>query len=103
MRAEIKNCLEKMLENWDRLQRSDMESLEEDSYRFGSAFYQLMDEIRDFVDQMGEKPATLEEVLDLFGMNKIFQQWPQPLQLNFANELSFILEGITPQEDAIWA
>lgn len=103
MEDAVKGYLNHMLEQWNRLQMSDLESLENDSLRFGAAFYDLIDEVRQYFEENGEKPESLEEAMDRLGIKEVFSRLPEPLSLHFANELSFILEGVTPMDDAIWA
>ncbi|ADG05055.1 hypothetical protein [Kyrpidia tusciae] len=103
MEEVVKDRVSQLLEQWNRLQTADLESLEDDSLRFGAAFYDFVDDVRQYFESIGQIPESLDDILERLGIREALSRLPEPLSLHFANELGYILEGITPMEDATWA
>ncbi|KEO84467.1 hypothetical protein EL26_05045 [Tumebacillus flagellatus] len=96
---EMQEAFETMQENWRMMQSSDFDSAAEDAERFEGSFYKFIDAVREWVDALQEKPATLEALLARPELQAFADELPAPLLLNFETELELIFEGITREED----
>ncbi|WP_038085187.1 hypothetical protein [Tumebacillus flagellatus] len=95
----MQEAFETMQENWRMMQSSDFDSAAEDAERFEGSFYKFIDAVREWVDALQEKPATLEALLARPELQAFADELPAPLLLNFETELELIFEGITREED----
>ncbi|GED13626.1 hypothetical protein AM501_28900 [Aneurinibacillus migulanus] len=93
-------AFEHMQGNWSRMQHSDdQEEAEEDANRFEESFYAFIEAFRIWFNTLKPRPATLDEALVLPEVEKITEELPVPLYLNFETELEYIIEDKTRIED----
>ncbi|UOF91057.1 hypothetical protein LSG31_01900 [Fodinisporobacter ferrooxydans] len=93
MNKEVKESLIILLDNWEYMQMSDLESVEIDAYRFGDAYYNFLDQIRSWTKTMDNKPDLID-ALQIPEVSEILEQIPGPLRLNLEIELDYMLSGI---------
>ncbi|MEJ8544355.1 hypothetical protein [Brevibacillus borstelensis] len=99
METAIEKALGVMLENWDRLKKSQVDDAEEDANQFEASFYVLIEQIRAWFTRLEETPQSLDDAVLLPEMEKIVQRLPGELILNFETELELIVDGETRVED----
>lgn len=90
MDNKIEALLATTIEHWNRMLNPNVESLSDE---FMSSFYELTDAVRDWVNQLEPRPATLKELLELPLIAQIQAQLPSELLLNFTTEAELILEN----------
>ena len=95
----MKKALQLMLDNWEKMKRSDEEDAEEDADQFEASFYALCAEVRAWYEGLEEQPKTLEDALKLEEIKKMVEQLPAEILLNFETELEWIIEGEMRVED----
>jgi len=100
MKASVTEAFETMLANWQLMSRSDMDSAGDDADRFQDSFYQFIEEVKEWLEGLADKPRDLGAALAMPEIDAFVEQLPAPLYLNFETELELILEGITRTEDA---
>lgn len=100
MQAAIKQALCTVIERWNRMKESGEAHAEEDANQFEASFYQLMDSISDWLDELESKPESLHEALDLPEIVDMVTYLPAELYLNFETELELIIDGEVRTEDA---
>jgi hypothetical protein len=96
---KVHESLNAVLENWQRMQSSDMDSAGDDADHFEDSFYEFIDQVRLWFEAMENQPNSLDEALVKPEIEKIVDQLPAPLYLNFETELDLIIEGKMRTED----
>jgi len=92
-------ALRTMLDNWEKMKRSEEDEAEEDANQFEASFYALMQEVRNWVDGLEQPPKTLEEAMQLEKIEELVEQLPVEIMLNFETELELIVDGEVREED----
>lgn len=97
---KMREAFEYMQENWSRMQHSgDQDEAEEDANRFEKSFYAFIEAFKIWFNTLKPRPTTLDEVLVLPEVERITDELPVPLYLNFETELEYIVEDKTRIED----
>jgi hypothetical protein len=99
MTDRLQESFDTMLSNWNRMQASDLDEAGDDADRFQTSFYRFIDELRDYLHTLSQRPQTLVAALALPEITALSDQLPAPLLLNFETELELIVEQITREED----
>ncbi|ASJ52309.1 hypothetical protein BP422_01405 [Brevibacillus formosus] len=99
MDTSIGKALRTTLEYWDRMKQSHEDDAEDDANQFEASFYRMMEQIREWYDQLETKPDTLEDALLLPDMAEVAQQLPVEIMLNFETELELIVDGQIREDD----
>lgn len=97
--ANVQEAFRTTIDNWDAMQRSDMDSADEDANRFERTFYEFIDELRDWMQTWSQKPKTVDEAMERPEITPFFDDLPGPLHLNLETEMELIVEGITRVEE----
>lgn len=92
-------ALKTMLDNWEKMKRSEEDEAEEDANQFEASFYALMQEVRNWVAGLEQPPKTLEEAMQLAKIVELVEQLPVEIMLNFETELELIVDGEVREED----
>ena len=100
MDTELEKAFQTMLDNWNRMKRSEEEDAEEDADQFQTSFYKLMEALRTWFGQRQDQPESLDEALQLEAISRLVDRLPGELLLNFETELELIVEGQQREEDA---
>ncbi len=99
MNSSIEEALSRVLTRWNQMTSSKEDDAETDAEAFENAFYQFIDVIREWYDQLEAKPLSLEEALEHPDIQSAQDLLPQPLLLNFETELDLIVDGVTRIDD----
>lgn len=89
-----------VLDNWNRMQKSDMDEAGDDAEWFETSFYKWIDQLRVWYHGLERKPADLDAALALPEIVEITELLPVTLYLNFETELELIIEGQERSDDA---
>ncbi|AZU61976.1 hypothetical protein [Neobacillus mesonae] len=89
----VNEKLEAALNDWEMMKTASEDESEECAERFEMHFYQFIDELKLWYQQLEQPPATVEEAENLMEIKKIMERLPAPLELNFYTELELIIEG----------
>ncbi|MED4204928.1 hypothetical protein [Neobacillus mesonae] len=89
----VNEKLEAALNDWEMMKTASEDESEECAERFEMHFYQFIDELKLWYQQLEQPPATIEEAENLMEIKKIMDRLPAPLELNFYTELELIIEG----------
>lgn len=92
-------ALRTMLDNWEKMKRSEEDEAEEDANQFEASFYAFMQEVRNWVEGLEQPPKTLEEAMQLAKIEALVEQLPVEIMLNFETELELIVDGEVREED----
>lgn len=92
-------ALKTMLDNWEKMKRSEEDEAEEDANQFEASFYAFMQEVRNWVEGLEQPPKTLEEAMQLATIEALVEQLPVEIMLNFETELELIVDGEVREED----
>lgn len=92
-------ALKTMLDNWEKMKRSEEDEAEEDANQFEASFYAFMQEVRNWVEGLEQPPKTLEEAMQLAKIEALVEQLPVEIMLNFETELELIVDGEVREED----
>ncbi|MGE7273161.1 hypothetical protein ACQKK5_17070 [Brevibacillus panacihumi] len=92
-------ALRTMLDNWEKMKRSEEDEAEEDANQFEASFYALMQEVRNWVEGLEQPPKTLEEAMQLEKIEELVEQLPVEIMLNFETELELIVDCEVREED----
>lgn len=95
----IDKALKTMLDNWEKMKRSEEDEAEEDANQFEASFYAFMQEVRNWVEGLEQPPKTLEEAMQLAKIEELVEQLPVEIMLNFETELELIVDGEVREED----
>ncbi len=82
-----------MLEDWAMMQKTDGDEGADWAERFEMNFYQLIEDIKNWTKTFDQDNLTLEMLEQQPIIQKIMNELPAPLQLNFQNELELIAEN----------
>lgn len=94
MEDKLEEAFAMVLENWRKMQVSEMEAAEEDAERFEVSFYRWTDLIEAWMKGLNSKPESLDEAMKLPEIEQMIDQLPTPLYINFETELDLIIEEI---------
>jgi len=83
-----------MLALWKQMSTSSMENAGDDADLFERSFYELMDEVKQWMISLKHPPVTVEEALKFEEMDLIYSELPGPLILNFETELEEIIDEL---------
>jgi len=100
MNRHVSEAVQEMIDNWNRMQSSGFDDAGDDADRFQNSFYAMIDLLRDWFAELAVRPKTVEEALGLPEVERLYEQLPPPLLLNFETELELIVEGLERSEDA---
>lgn len=89
----VKEKLQTALEDWEMMKKASENESEESAERFEMHFYEFIDELKVWYQQLEQPPSTIEEAENLNEIKDIIELLPAPLELNFLNELELIVEG----------
>lgn len=95
----MKKAFQLMLDNWEKMKRSDEEDAGEDADQFEASFYALFAEVRTWYEGLEEQPKTLDDAMKLEEIKQMVEQLPAEILLNFETELEWIIEGEMRVED----
>lgn len=70
-----------------------------DAERFEASVYVFMDQVSNWLNQLVQKPTSLEAALDIPEIKQISERLPPMLSLNFETELDFFLDQIIREAD----
>ena len=87
------------IEHWESMGSADMDDAESAADRFEQSFYEFVDVFRHWVDQLSERPDTVEELLKIPTCQSIMDRLPVPLLLNFETEAELIIDQMTRVEE----
>jgi hypothetical protein len=93
MFKHVKIKLETALVDWEAMKKTSYDESADFAERFELHFYEFIDELKIWYQQLGKKLTTIEEAEDLVEIKEILERLPEPLVLNFYNELELIIEG----------
>lgn len=99
MDGTVEKALQTVLANWDKMKKSHEDDAGDDADQFEASFYEWIEKLRSWFNQLEQKPATLDEALRLPEVEQITDLLPTELLLNFETELELIVEGQTRIED----
>ncbi|WP_458413314.1 hypothetical protein ACNQFZ_21515 [Schinkia sp. CFF1] len=85
--------LEIALEDWDMMSKTLGDEGADWAERFELDFYEFIDEVKVWYQNLDQPPVTIEEAENLEEIKEIMERLPAPLELNFYNELELIIEG----------
>lgn len=94
MQHDMQGAFSTMLENWNKMQRSELEEAQDDAERFELSFYDFMEEVEKWLKTLNKKPTNYEETTNLPEIKEIMEQLPVPLYINFETELELIIEKL---------
>ncbi|MDP4086143.1 MAG: hypothetical protein Q8934_16200 [Bacillota bacterium] len=93
MFKHVKMKLETALLDWEAMKKTSYDESEDFAERFELHFYEFIDELKIWYQQLGKQPTTIEEAENFAEIKEIIERLPEPLVLNFYNELDLIIEG----------
>jgi hypothetical protein len=93
MNAKVQQALDAALRNWKSMSEADIGKAEPIANEFESSFYIFIDNVREWVNGLDQRPQTLEEFLELAMVKDILELLPAPLHLNFETEAELIIEN----------
>ena len=99
MSTKLLQTLDTALANWNAMSKSDEEEAESTADAFQASFYRFIDELRVWVNELEERPESLEALLELPVIEEIVNKLPGPLYLNFETEAELILENKLRTDD----
>lgn len=99
MDAAVEKGLRTVLANWDKMKKSHEDDAGDDADQFEASFYEWIEKLRSWFNQLEQKPATFDEALRLPDVEQITDLLPIELMLNFETELELIVEGQARIED----
>ncbi|UJF32492.1 hypothetical protein [Paenibacillus hexagrammi] len=92
----MKNCiheaLDTMLSRWNTMSAASGDDAEEAANAFEASFYTFIDSMREWVYELEQQPATVDELLAHPVIDALIAKLPAPLYLNFETEAELILE-----------
>ncbi|WP_416149871.1 hypothetical protein ACM26V_02405 [Salipaludibacillus sp. HK11] len=91
---EVSNAFKTILEDWQRMQKTDGDEGEEAAERFETNFYRFSGEFKRWFKSLKHPPKTVEELEEMNEVKIIQQSLPEPLQLNFTLEMEEIIDGL---------
>lgn len=94
MLNRVKEKLDMALVDWEMMKKASEDESEECAERFEMHFYEFIDELKIWYQQLDQPPATIEDAENLTEIKEIIERLPAPLELNFYTELELIIEGI---------
>jgi len=92
-------ALKIVLDNWEKMKRSEEDEAEEDANQFEASFYAFVQEVRTWYEGLEHAPKTVEEALELPEIKELVEQLPVEILLNFETELDLIVDGVVREED----
>ena len=93
MISRLTKKLDVALLDWDLMTKTSGDEGADVAERFELHFYEFIDELKAWFQDLQQPPITMEEVENLDEIKRIIERLPAPLELNFYNELELILEG----------
>ncbi len=92
MDANFEKALKITLENWNHMLETGFEEKFNDE--FMSSFYKLIDIVRDWVNELEDRPSTVEELSEHSTIREIYKKLPEELHMNIQTQLELIIDGI---------
>lgn len=92
---KVERTLRTALNNWNAMSGAAGDEAESTAEAFEASFYTFIDALREWVERLEERPATIELYLELPFVKTIVDRLPAPLYLNFETESELILDNIT--------
>ncbi|MDF2670691.1 MAG: hypothetical protein K0R67_2997 [Paenibacillus sp.] len=100
MNARVQQALEITLSNWKAMsESSNHDESEATANEFEDSFYVFIDAVREWYNELDQRPQTLEELAEQPVVLEVVDKLPEPLHLNFETELELIFEGISRVDD----
>lgn len=99
MSTKLLQAVDTALMNWNAMSKADEEEAESTADAFQASFYRFIDELRAWVNELDERPESLEALLELPVIEGIVDRLPAPLYLNFETEAELILENKLRTDD----
>jgi hypothetical protein len=95
----VRQELQQLLDQWKRNQQANiLENAEDEATLLEHHFYKFIDVFSEWFKTI-EKPASLEEALELLEIEEIVNRLPAPLYLPFENELDLLIDGVVQEND----
>lgn len=95
MFEKVEQTLRAALNNWNAMSGAVGDEAESTAESFEASFYKFIDALREWVEELQERPPTLEHFLELPLVKTIVYRLPDPLYLNFETEAELILDNVT--------
>jgi hypothetical protein len=92
MNAKVEQALNTTLRSWKSMSGSENIDAESTANEFEAAFYIFIDAVREWFNELEQRPQTLEEFLELSMIQDILDLLPAPLYLNFETEAELIVD-----------
>jgi hypothetical protein len=89
----IDEHFETAMEAWSMMQKTSGDEGAEWAERFETYFYEFIDELKKWWENLQPKPTTMEKAEELPEIKKWMEQIPAPVQINFLTELEDIMDG----------
>jgi hypothetical protein len=89
----IDEHFETAMEAWSMMQKTSGDEGAEWAERFETYFYEFIDELKKWWENLQPKPTTMEEAEEFPEIKKWMEQIPAPVQINFLTELEDIMDG----------
>jgi hypothetical protein len=83
-----------VMEDWSMMQKTAGDEGADWAERFEMNFYLFIDELKEWINQLDNRPKSVEEAEELPEIKQIIDNLPGPLYLNFSIELEEIIENI---------
>lgn len=96
---DIESSLATVLNNWERMQKSEMMEADTDAEQFEASFYAFIKQVSLWMNSLPQKPSTLEEALQHPVVAQIAERLPAVLYLNFETEIDLLCDGIIREAD----
>lgn len=93
MIKSVKEKLETALEDWEMMKNASEDEADEVAERFERHFYEFIDVLKIWYQNLEQPPSTIEEAENLSEIKEMIERLPAPLDLNFMTELELIIEG----------
>ncbi|USG63284.1 hypothetical protein NDK47_13905 [Brevibacillus ruminantium] len=90
---KVRKALADTLERWAAMTRADIDDAESTADTFEASFYSMMEAIREWSEDLEDRPRTVEAFMELPLIAEIAEQMPAPLLLNFETEAELIVAG----------
>jgi hypothetical protein len=96
---KTEHAFQTVLDNWQAMQKSDLDEADEDAERFEQSFYRFTEELGEWLQLLPERPSGLEEALSIPDIASLRNRLPDALQLNFDMELGDLFEKRFTSDD----
>ncbi|MCR8630474.1 hypothetical protein [Paenibacillus radicis (ex Xue et al. 2023)] len=93
MNDKVEQALVTTLRNWKSMLGAENAEAEEVANGFEASFYLFIDAVREWFQELDQRPQTLDEFLELSVIKDIIDRLPGPLYLNFETEAELIVEN----------